>query len=59
MKKNDIFLLDEFSELNSGLFDEAIKIADDINNISGASIEFEHISQTGFNNDKKNSNGKM
>lgn len=58
MKKNDI-LLDEFSELNSGLFDEAIKIADDINNIGDESVEFEHILQTGFNNDKKKSNGKM
>lgn len=59
MTKNDIFLLDKYSKLNSGLFDDVTKIGDDINDISGASIEFEHILQTGFNNDKKKSNGKM
>lgn len=58
MKRNDIFILDEFSKLNSGLFDEAIKINDDIDDIVGVSVESEHILQSGFNNDKK-SNGKM
>lgn len=59
MKKNDIFLLDEFDKLDSGLVTTAIKIADDINDIGDASVEFEHILQSGFNNDKKKSNGKM
>lgn len=59
MIKNDIFLLGEYSKLNSGLFDDVTKIANDINDIGGASVEFEHILQTGFNNDKKKSNGKM
>lgn len=56
---NDIFLLDEYIKLNSGLFDDVTKIANDINDIGGASVEFEHILQTGFDNDKKKSNGKM
>lgn len=59
MEKNNNFLLDEFDKLDSGLVATAIKIADDINDIGGASVEFEHILQTGFNNDKKKSNGKM
>lgn len=59
MKKNDIFLLDEFDKLDSGLVTTAIKIADDINDIGDASVEFEHILQSGFDNDKKKSNGKM
>lgn len=45
--------------MNSGLFDTAIKIADDINDIVGVSVEFEHILQSGFNNDRKKSNGKI
>lgn len=36
-----------------------MKDNDDINNIGGASVEFEHILQSGFDNDKKKSNGKM
>jgi hypothetical protein len=59
MTKNDIFLLDDYSKLNSGLFDDVTKIGDDINDIVGVPVEFEHILQTGFNNDKKKSNGKM
>lgn len=59
MKKNDIFLFDEFDKLDSGLVATAIKIADDINDIGDASVEFEHILQSGFDNDKKKSNGKM
>lgn len=59
MEKDNNFILDEYLKLNSGLFDKATKIANDINDIGGASVEFEHISQTGFNNDKKKSNGKM
>ena len=53
MEKNNNFLLDEFDKLDSGLVATAIKIANDINDIGGASVEFEHISQTGFDNDKK------
>lgn len=53
------FLLDEFSKLDSGLIAIATKIADDINDIGGASVEFEHILQSGFDNDKKRSNSKM
>ena len=59
MKKNDIFLLDEFDKLDSGLVTTAIKIGDDINDIVGVPVEFEHILQSGFDNDKKKSNGKM
>lgn len=59
MTKNDIFLLDGYIKLNSGLFDDVTKIADDINDIVGVLVEFEHILQTGFDNDKKKSNGKM
>ena len=43
MTKNDIFLLDDYSKLNSGLFDDVTKIGDDINDIGDASVEFEHI----------------
>lgn len=59
MKKNDIFLFDGFDKLDSGLVATATKIADDINDIGDASVEFEHILQSGFDNDKKKSNGKM
>lgn len=59
MKRNDIFLLDEFHKLDSGVFDEAIKIANDINDIVGVSVKYERILQSGFNNDKRKSNGKM
>lgn len=59
MEKNNNFLLDEFDKLDSGLVATAIKIADDINDIGDASVEFEHILQSGFDNDKKRSNGKM
>lgn len=59
MTKNDIFLLDDYSKLNSGLFDDVTKIGDDINDIVGVPVEFEHILQSGFDNDKKKSNGKM
>lgn len=53
MTKNDIFLLDEYSKLDSRLFDIATDISNKINDIGEASVEFEHISQTGFDNDKK------
>lgn len=45
--------------MNSGLFDEAIKINDAIDDIVGVSVEFEHILQSGFDSDKKKNNGKM
>ena len=41
------------------MFDDVTKIGDDINDIVDVPVEFEHILQTGFNNDKKKSNGKM
>lgn len=53
MSKNDCFILDECDKLDSGLVATATKIANDINDIGGASIEFEYISQSGFDNDKK------
>lgn len=59
MKKNDIFILDEFSKLDSGLFAIATDISNKINDIVGVPVEFEHILQSGFNSDKKKSNSKM
>lgn len=58
-RMNGCFILDEYHKLDGGLFAIAIDISNKINDIVGVPIEFKHILQTGFDNDKRKSNGKM